>query len=197
MTDTLDPQFWDEFYRSREQLFSGRPNGALVDEAAALAPGRALDLGCGEGADAHWLAERGWQVTAVDLAEVALQRAAAADHPAITWQRADLLSTPPPAASFALVSAQYFPIPRELGPDPVRGLIEAVAPGGTLLVTAHDPADVPDGHDFDPHGFVQPAEIAELLEESWTVLVHERRERSAPTPDTPHVHDLVLRAQRA
>lgn len=90
MTDTLDPQFWDEFYRSREQLFSGRPNGALVDEAAALAPGRALDLGCGEGADAHWLAERGWQVTAVDLAEVALQRAAAADHPAITWQRADL-----------------------------------------------------------------------------------------------------------
>lgn len=193
---TTDAEFWDDLYRSRQQLFSGNPNGALVDEVAALPPGRALDLGCGEGADARWLAERGWQVTAVDIAEVALQRAAATDHAAITWQRADLLTTAPPAAAFDLVSAQYFPIPHESGEAAVRGLIAAVAPGGTLLVTSHDPAEMPEDHDVDPHAFHQPAEIAALLDGSWTVLVHERRQRRAPTTDTPHVHDLVLRAQR-
>lgn len=193
-TPTFDAQFWDDLYRSRDQLFSGNPNGVLVAETAELPPGRALDLGCGEGADAHWLAQRGWQVTAVDIAEVALQRAAATPSANITWQRADLLATAPPAASFDLVSAHYFPIPHG---HALNGLLEAVAPGGTLLVAAHDPADMPADHDVDPHAFHQPAEIAEALDDSWTVEVLERRERSAPAPEgTPHVHDLVLRARK-
>ncbi|WP_019813159.1 class I SAM-dependent methyltransferase, partial [Saccharomonospora saliphila] len=70
-------QFWDDLYDSRDQLFSGAVNGALALEATDLTPGQALDLGCGEGADAIWLARRGWRVTAVDLSRVALRRAAA------------------------------------------------------------------------------------------------------------------------
>ncbi|MGH2694704.1 MAG: class I SAM-dependent methyltransferase, partial [Actinomycetota bacterium] len=73
----MDTQFWDEMYRSRDQVFSGAPNGVLVTEVADLPPGQALDVGCGEGADALWLARRGWQVTAVDISQIALQRAAA------------------------------------------------------------------------------------------------------------------------
>src|SRR3954471_21898208 len=67
---------WDERYTGSPQIWSGNPNGALVAEVAALAPGRALDVGCGEGADAVWLATRGWRVTALDVSEVALDRAA-------------------------------------------------------------------------------------------------------------------------
>ncbi|MFC7471555.1 class I SAM-dependent methyltransferase [Actinomadura keratinilytica] len=74
----MDAQYWDEKYRSTDQLFSGAPNAVLVTEVAQLTPGHALDLGCGEGADAHWLARHGWRVTAVDIAPTALRRAAEA-----------------------------------------------------------------------------------------------------------------------
>src|SRR6185295_18570046 len=67
---------WDNRYLDRERLWSGQPNGALVVEVAGLTPGRALDVGCGEGADAVWLAKGGWEVTALDVSGVALQRAA-------------------------------------------------------------------------------------------------------------------------
>ncbi|WP_373466723.1 class I SAM-dependent methyltransferase [Streptomyces umbrinus] len=96
----MDAQFWDEMYRSRDQVFSGDPNGVLVTEVTDLPPGQALDVGCGEGADAFWLARRGWQVTAVDISVTALQRAAtaAADvEGRVAWTRADLNITPPPA----------------------------------------------------------------------------------------------------
>ena len=94
---------WEERYRARPALWSGRPNPQLVAEAAALAPGRALDVGSGEGADAIWLAERGWRVTGTDISTVALARAAeharaAGAEPAerITWLHADMRTTPPP-----------------------------------------------------------------------------------------------------
>lgn len=74
----MDVQHWDEMYRSCDQVFSGKPNGVLVTETVDLPPGQALDVGCGEGADALFLARRGWQVTAVDISQIALQRATAA-----------------------------------------------------------------------------------------------------------------------
>jgi len=77
MPEVLDAAYWDGRYRSRDALWSGRPNPNLVAEATGLPPGRALDVGCGEGADALWLAERGWQVIAVDISAVALARARA------------------------------------------------------------------------------------------------------------------------
>lgn len=204
----MDAQYWDERYRSRERLFSGAPNGVLVTEITGLPPGRALDVGCGEGGDAIWLAGQGWKVTAVDISTTALQRAAedaasstdgtdVADR--VTWTRADVLTTPPPAAAFDLVSAHYFPIPHQPDHAAPRGLLEAVAPGGTLLIAGHDLADLPpileDG--VDPRAFYQPAEIAELLDDTWTVLINETRPRTRPGPaGTHHTHDTVLRARR-
>src|SRR5713226_3677091 len=93
-------EFWDDRYRSASRLWSGRPNPQLVAQTAGLAPGDALDAGCGEGADAIWLARHGWTVTAVDVSAVALERAAAnagaeGAGDRITWRRADLLSWDP------------------------------------------------------------------------------------------------------
>jgi len=193
-------QRWDDMYSSREQLFSGNPNGVLVVEAVDLPPGRALDVGCGEGADALWLARRGWQVTAVDVSEVALRRAAATDTEGrVTWSRADLATTPPPAGAFDLVSLQYFPLHRRPGHSAVRGLLDAVAPGGTLLFVGHTISDLAphERDDFDPADYYHPDDIARLLDATWEVLINESRPRVVPAPaGTHHTHDTVLRARR-
>ncbi|WP_223839773.1 class I SAM-dependent methyltransferase [Saccharopolyspora pogona] len=193
-------QVWDQRYLSREQLFSGEPNGVLVSEVVGLPPGQALDVGCGEGADARWLAECGWQVTAVDVSRVALERAAReAGRHGVAWTCADLSTTAPPAAAFDLVSAQYFPLRHEPDHTAACGLLAAVAPGGTFLFVGHDPGDLPPGtdHGFDPSDYYHPHEIAGLLDDDWAVLVDETRPRTAsPPPGTHHAHDTVLRAKR-
>src|ERR1700741_4076142 len=116
--EMFDAAFWDARYSSAHALWSGNPNRQLVTEAAGLAPGTALDAGAGEGADAIWLAERGWQVTAVDVSGVALGRAA--DHAAkagdevaarIRWQREDLREWIPPERAYDLVTSQYLHLP--------------------------------------------------------------------------------------
>lgn len=198
----MDAEFWDARYRSRGQLFSGAPNGVLVTEITGLPPGRALDVGCGEGADALWLARHGWQVTAVDIATTALQRAAAAatDLPSsIAWVQADLAITPPPTTAFDLVSAQYFPLLRRTDHTAIRGLLDVVAPGGTFLFVGHDLTDLTheDAPDFNPGDYYQPAEIAEFLDDNWTIQIDETRPRTAAAPPgTHHTHDTILRAQR-
>ncbi|QQM46862.1 class I SAM-dependent methyltransferase [Streptomyces liliifuscus] len=200
----MDAQFWDEMYRSRDQVFSGDPNGVLVTEVTDLPPGQALDVGCGEGGDALWLALHGWQVTAVDISATALQRAATAAAAAdvegrVAWTRADLNITPPPADAFDLVSVQYFPLALQPDHTALRGLLNAVAPGGTLLFASHDLADLSPRPEqgFDPGDYYQPGDIAGLLDRDWTVLINETRPRTAPAPaGTHHTHDTVLRAQR-
>lgn len=197
----MDATYWDEMYRSRERVFSGHPNPVLVAEAAELPPvGKALDVGCGEGADALWLAGRGWQVTAADVSGVALQRAATAatgSEDLITWECADLIATPPPAGFFDLVSLQYFPLRRQPDHTALHGLLNAVAPGGTLLFATHALADMAPHGEFDPADYYQPDEIAQLLDSAWDVVVNETRPRVTPTPrGTRHTHDAVLRARR-
>ncbi|MEU9274908.1 class I SAM-dependent methyltransferase [Streptomyces sp. NPDC048341] len=197
----MDPEFWDEMYRSRDQVFSGAPNAVLVTEVTDLPPGQALDVGCGEGADARWLARHGWQVTAVDISQAALQRAAAAPDLTgrVTWTLADPTSTPPPVGAFDLVSAHYFPLPHQPDHTALRGLLNAVAPGGTLLFATHDLAGLSPRpkQGFDPSDYYQPDDIARLLDHNWTVLINETRPRTTPAPaGTHHTHDTVLRAQR-
>jgi SAM-dependent methyltransferase len=197
----MDQQFWDDLYRTKDQLWSGAPNGLLVTEATDLPPGQALDLGCGEGGDALWLAGRGWLVTAVDISRVALERAAAAAGDAkVSWTHADLTAYLPPAGAFDLVISMYGAYPHT-AERAVQAMLAAVAPGGTLIVGGHNIADMLDHGDkppLDPHDFYQPREIAELLDGSWTVLVDEVRPRVSPAPqDTHHVNDVVLKARKA
>ncbi|QVQ54121.1 class I SAM-dependent methyltransferase [Spiractinospora alimapuensis] len=196
-----DADRWNAMYESRRKVFSGEPNGVLVAEVTDLPPGQALDVGCGEGADALWLARRGWLVTAVDISQVALKRAAAAGSDLaerIAWAHADLAVVPPPVAAFDLVSVQYFPIPRDPAHTPLPGLLAAVATGGTLLVVSHDFADLPPDRDLDPRDYYQPADIADLLTDDWTIQVNETRPRPGTPPEgTHHTRDTVLRARRA
>jgi SAM-dependent methyltransferase len=202
-----DKDFWDERYRSAPRIWSGKPNPQLVAEVAGRPPGRALDVGCGEGADAIWLARQGWTVVATDISSVALERGAqhARDtDPAaparIEWRQADLLAGPPETASFDLVSAQFLQLPPELRIRVFTGLIAAVRPGGTLLVVGHHPSDLATGvpRPHLPEVFYSAEEIAALLDDAWTVDVSEARPRPATTPDGAEVtiHDAVLVATR-
>jgi SAM-dependent methyltransferase len=138
-------QAWEEHYGERDRVWSGRVNVRLAELVEPMTPGRALDLGCGEGADAMWLAEHGWRVTAVDISQTALDRAAAdaaarklADR--IDFQRHDLAQNFPDGA-FDLVSAQFLhstvPLDRA---RLLRRAADAVGPGGTLVVVDHGAA---------------------------------------------------------
>lgn len=191
---------WDARYAAAEQVWSGRPNGALVVEVAGLEPGRVLDVGCGEGADAVWLAGQGWQVTGLDVSRVALDRAAAAAAAAgahVQWVEAGIVEADLPAGAFDLVSAQYPAILR--GDEATQALLRLVAPGGTLLFVHHaDARESAAEHGFDPDDYVWPADLLPLLDAQWVVEVDERRPRDAPPgPGAHHTHDLVLRARRA
>ena len=144
-TPDADAQdYWEDFYRDHTRGEEGRVNGVLAEEVADLPPGRALDLGSGEGADAIWLAERGWTVTAVDVSATALHRASA--HAArlgltdrIAVEQHDLTRTFPDGR-FDLVSAQFLHSPVERRGERgsiLRRAADAVSPGGVLLIGSH------------------------------------------------------------
>lgn len=195
---------WDARYSERDgAMWSGRPNGRLVAEAEPLAPGRALDVGCGEGADAIWLARRGWKVTAIDVSEVALSRAREAARQAgveIEWFCGDALATAFGAGSFDFVSLQYPALPKAAGEAGVRSLLGAVAPHGVLLAVYHDLDDEHREHmrarGVDPDDYVGADDLAVLLADDFTVELHEVAPRIDPPPDNPHTADVVLRARR-
>ena len=159
---------WDARYSERDgAMWSGRPNGRLVAEVADLTPGRALDVGCGEGADAIWLARRGWTVTAIDISDVAVGRAREAAELAgatVEWVCGDALQTPFPARSFDLVSMQYPALPKAAGEAAVRTLLDTVRPGGLLLAVYHDLDDEHREHmksqGFDPADYVGADDLA-------------------------------------
>ncbi|WP_406004739.1 class I SAM-dependent methyltransferase [Streptomyces sp. NBC_00637] len=194
---------WDNRYAERQQLWSGRPNGALVAEVAGLTPGRVLDVGCGEGADALWLAGGGWDVTALEVSGVALERAAAHARDAglaVRWVHAELTEAALPPASFDLVSAQYPALLRTPDAAAERALLAAVAPGGVLLLVHHAGMDTRQAHDsgFDPADYVWPSMVADRLDDGWEVEVDEQRPRVAPDggAGAHHTDDLVLRVRR-
>jgi len=201
-TDARD--FWESFYGEREQVWSGRPNPLLVREVEPLPAGTALDLGCAEGADAIWLAERGWRVTAVDISETALARAAAhaASVGGIEWVCLDLAATFPDG-EFDLVSAQFFhsPVASDGERDKIlRRAADAVAPGGRLLVAGH--AGAPSWHDADHDvHFPTTADVLDALDldpARWQVETQEvvEREMSGPDGQPGHRQDNVVRVRR-
>ena len=194
---------WDSRYAEQHRLWSGRPNGALVAEVAGLSPGRVLDVGCGEGADAVWLARNGWDVTGLEVSGVALERAAGHARDAgvvVRWVHAGLAEAKLPPASFDLVSAQYPALRRTPDGAAERALLAAVAPGGVLLLVHHAGMEDQPVHDsrFDPADYVWPSMVAALLDDRWQLERDERRPRVAPGGGAGayHADDLVLRARR-
>ena len=204
---------WDERY-SGESVWSGNPNGTLVAEVTGDAPGRALDVGAGEGADALWLAEQGWAVTATDVSGRALQRVAA--EAAERGLDVDCLHTDANApeaygsVTFDLVTVQYPAIPRTPDGRGIGNLLGAVADGGTLLVVGHDTdrmrraiATESDAASpsqaFDPDAYVGVEGLRAAIAESpdWAIETFEKRPRPPGSATAAeHPDDVVLRARR-
>ncbi len=182
-------------------MWSGQPNEALVREVGTLTPGTALDVGCGEGADAIWLARQGWVVDALDVSAKALARAeqgAAQEGVDVTWLRHGLEDLPADTA-YDLVAAFYPALMRADG-SVIDTLLDAVAEGGTLLVVHHAHVDRARAmeHGFDPDDYVRHEDVlAALSPTDWTIEQAGESARTAPQGPGAHHHtDLVLRASR-
>lgn len=181
----FDKTYWEERYRGHGHAHDQQPSPWLVAEAGS-ATGTALDAGCGEGANAIWLAEHGWQVTAVDIAATAVDRAREhATHVDVDWLVADLTTWTPPEDHFDLVTAHYVH-PATSHTDLFRRLAAAVAPGGTLLVVDHHPSGPQPVH-------VTAEELAlELDSARWDAVASSRTR----TAGGHTLHDAVLLARR-
>lgn len=203
---------WNERYADHDDsMWSGRPNGSVVAETGRMRPGRALDISCGEGADAIWLARNGWTVTATDISDTAIRRASHLADVAgaeVDFVTADVILTPPAAGAYDLIVMAYPALKREAGEAAVRTIAAAVAPEGVLLVIGHvvephchggDHADA-DGHHeqhgFDPADYTSIDDIIGLLGAGFAVEVDEVRERPDPPHDAQHSDDRILRVRR-
>lgn len=145
----MDAGAWDERYAGRDLVWSVEPNAFVAQECADLPPGRALDVACGEGRNALWLAGRGWTVTAADFSAVALAKgralAARQEHgDQVTWQQADATTWSPPADQDLVVLA-YLQLADAERRAAVRAAYEALRPGGTFLLLAHDRTNLVEG----------------------------------------------------
>jgi SAM-dependent methyltransferase len=208
MSDPFSQEAWDERYRSRDALWSGNPNPQLIAEAGDLIPGHALDVGAGEGADAIWLASRGWHVIAVDLSTVALERAGAHAEQAgadiarrIDWVHEDVTSWDPGPGRYDLVSVQYMHLPPAPRKAMLGHLTAAVAPGGSLLIVGHHPSDLQTTVPRPPMPelFFTGDDVAAGLDPGqWTIITNAAPGRTATDPEgnAVTVHDTVLRATR-
>lgn len=142
MTTPVVKQHWEDRYAARGQIWSGRVNAHLEEVAASLTPGRALDLGCGEGADSLWLADRGWQVLGVDISDTALSRAASEAEARGLTERVRFMQTDLsvrfPEGAFDLVSAQFLQSVVHLDRERIfTAAAAAVVSGGMLIVVDH------------------------------------------------------------
>jgi SAM-dependent methyltransferase len=200
---TSDPsrERWDRRWAGERAHASTAPSGFLLDEAAALRPGTALDLACGAGRNAVWLAEHGWRVTAVDFSGVALRMAralAAERRVAVDWIEADVVTWTPPARAYDLVCVLYLQLPAPERRTALARAADAVRAGGTLLVVGHDLLNLTEGWGgptqpdvlFTPDDVV--AEIGDLRVEK-----AERVRRAVEEPGAAReAIDALVRARR-
>jgi SAM-dependent methyltransferase len=205
----FDRAYWEDRYGAPGLTWSGNPNPVLVTEVATLTPGRALDAGSGEGGDALWLAQLGWQVTAVDISTNALDkgqaRAESVDPAAaarIDWQQHDITEWAPDVGAFDLISSQFMHLAEPARTRFFRALASSVAVGGTLLIVGHDASDsLADGHSahlmelmFGVDDVVNAIDGLGL-----TIEVAEIRQRAAMHEhgEKAWASDVVVRATRA
>lgn len=196
-----DAGHWNDRYAAG-RVWGTDANPVLVAEVAEIAgarPGRALDAGCGEGADVRWLAARGWDATGLDFSAVAVENArsiAAEQGLAATFEVADLTAYEP-SEQWDLVTSHYLHVP-DL-PAVVTRLSRAVAPGGTLLIVGHHPADAEAGIPRPGRAkLFTPADLVAAVPDDWEVVVAEDRPRTSRTPEgeTLTVTDAVVRVRR-
>ncbi|MFJ8935028.1 class I SAM-dependent methyltransferase [Streptomyces sp. NPDC102365] len=206
MSTTDAVAFWDGVHAARPAAGNPRPNVRLTETVTGLPPGDALDLGCGDGGDALWLAGQGWQVTAADISAVAVERLAALARShglgdrVTTVQRNVDMSFPP--GVFDLICAHYLHTPHDLDRATVlRSAAHALRPGGRLLVVDHG-STAPWSWNQDPDvHYPSPREVAagiDLAPETWTVERADapRRIATGPGGHTAEVTDHVLLIRR-
>lgn len=203
----MDATEWDARYESQDLVWGAEPNRWLVAEATALPAGRALDVACGEGRNALWLASRGWQVTGVDFSGVALTRAGQlAEQAGLTsrlqWVRVDVGETNRWEAAFDLVVIAYLHLPRAQRRRVLRATAGALAPAGTLLVIAHDQTNLDQGTGGpqDPDLLFTAQDVVDDLADLPSLIVEraERVLRSIVTPEGERqAIDLLVRMRRA
>lgn len=185
----MDSSHWDRRYAARELVWSGEPNRFLVREAEALTPGRALDLACGEGRNAVWLARRGWRATGVDFSGVGIDKArqlAEAHGVDVEWIVADLLEYEPEPEAFELVIMFYLQVPPAERAPIVRSAAGAVSAGGTLLLVGHDSSNLTEGYGGpqDPTVLYTAQEIIDDLRDHRVMVQRaERVERPVQTTE--------------
>ncbi len=195
----MDSAEWDQRYAGSGLVWTAEPNRFVVAEVQDISPGRALDLGAGEGRNAVWLAARGWRVTAVDFSAVGLDKArrlARERGVQVDWVHADLLGYRPEAAAFQLVLVAYLQL-TAASLDPVlRRAAGALAPGGTLLVVGHDVTNLSGGvgGPQDAAVLYTPEAVTRSLD-GLTVRRAERVRRPAGGPGQQAV-DTLVRAVR-
>lgn len=202
----FDQEFWEQLWlktlREHADVVAHRPpNAHLVGEVAGLAPGRALDAGCGHGADSLWLAAHGWQVTAVDFSAAALDHGRSMGEAAgayiatrIDWIEGDLATFDVEADRYDLVICLYVHVADSVG-DMVTRMAAGVAPGGTLLLVGHRPIDPVTGAATAAANQVQVSvedAVAALDPKAWEIVVGEERPRQAAGTGV----DAVIRARR-
>ena len=192
---------WNARYAAKELVWTAEPNRLFAAEVEGLEPGRALDVACGEGRNAVWLAERGWTVTGVDFSDVALElaeRLAAERGVQVEWVLADVVEHVPEPGAFDLVAVLYLQLPRDELVRALGSAAAAVAPGGTMIVIGHDARNLAEGHGGpkDPSVLYAPADVAAALDG----LVVERAEtvrRTVSLDDGEAVAlDAFVRARR-
>lgn len=201
--DYFEEAGWDERYSGAEKIWSGRPNPQLVAEVTGLAPGSALDVGCGDGGDVIWLAQQGWTVTGADFSREGLARASRHAQEAgvaerTDWWQVDARTFDATGRSFDLVTT-HFLHPGAAMVDVVGRLATAVAPDGHLLVVGHAPSEVFEQLSRKQHEAMWHAEdLLPALPDDFETLVVEARPRVAERDGkTVEIADATLLARRS
>ena len=197
----MDAADWDRRYRDAELIWGAPPNTVVVDLCWAVAPGRDLDLACGEGRNALWLADRGWTVTAVDFSQMAIDKARTVAsrkgrsvRNRITWRCADV-TTAELEDGYDLVLMVFLHLPPAQRRATLDRVVDALAPGGALVVVGHDSINLTEGYGGpqDPEILYSPDDLVTDLAGRLEVRVAERRKRLTEGGDAI---DAVLLATR-
>ncbi len=194
--NTKDAKDWDERYSDAELVWSRKPNRWVAQELAGRPPGTALDVATGEGRNAIWLAENGWQVTAVDFSQVALRRAAGLKADAeqergeqfdIEWVWGDLRTWELPSSAYDLVLMSYLHLPSYERTPLVRACAAALAANGLLLIVGHDTSNLTEGYGGPQDGyaversgrFAREVIVGEQTHVAWDVILKLRRKEES------------------